>query len=103
MARPKLNAEDVHKAVAARKWHWIDAQLEKFLPREVYLQAHSSDNATAMKRMEELGYNVKFEPRGWVLLRKGNDVLAQAQFVIELDHEGLGQLAKSARIRQGGE
>lgn len=101
MNRPRLNPADVGKHVTRLKYAWIDEQMQKHLPTELYRQAHTDRSGNAQAKVRELGYNVVFDG-DVVIFKKGEDILAQRQFLLELkDGEDLIQLAKSCKLRIG--
>jgi hypothetical protein len=94
-----LTPESVTKAVTAKKFAWIDSMFKRHLPRQLYEQAHSGENRTAVLRIAELGYNVQFVD-DVVIFRRGEMVLAKRQFVVDLRNASdLKRLSRACKIQ----
>lgn len=97
-----LNPQAIAAHMKRLKFAWLDEQMKKHLPAEVYQQAHSTDNSTALGWAKEQGFAVE-EDGDTCLLRKGDKILAKARFILELEKpEDLVMLGKSCKVIQHG-
>lgn len=100
-----LSIDSVTKGIKKARAGWIDTQMKEHLPKRIYKQCHAADaaeHAKGLKWVQEHGYRVVDEGEN-IILKKGDKILNQARMMIDLDSQGLRQLAKISKLRQGGE